>query len=199
MNSTASPFSARLEMTKIDIKSDIGVSVHCGSCSACCTSGFYIAVSKNKVKTLDRIAEDLLKTIPRIPELFYIGFNKKGHCHLLIENHCSIYDFRPDSCRTFECRIYSATGIKLDKDEISPINLPIKEWKFSYPTRNDVLQQERLVKAVSILKDNIDPNFSEPTSENRRLFALYAIQNTDNIINLWNDKNFELVNISQSG
>lgn len=194
----AAPFSDWLKMTQKAISNSAEAKVPCGDCSACCTSAFFIAVRKDETITLGKIPEDLLNEIPGIPDLYYLGFNELGHCHLLVDGLCSIYDHRPHSCRTFDCRVYTATGINLDKENNSPINIRINEWQFSYPTQNDRIQHENLLKAVSILKNNLDLDFSGPTSDNRRLFALYAIQNTDSTIKIWNEKSLELLEISKS-
>jgi len=171
----AGPFQAWLEMTRKAIQNGSDVKVPCGDCSACCRSGFFIAVSKGETQTLDRIPVDFLHDIPGIPEVLYIGFNDEGHCLLLKDGHCSIYENRPHSCRTFDCRVYNATGIQLDKDPSSPISKRVQEWGFTYPTEQDRARQEHLIQVSSILREHIPETPNDPSSENRRLLALKAI------------------------
>ena len=183
----AGSFSAWLEMTKKSIANGTGITVPCGSCGACCRSAFYIAVRQNEIKAFAHIPKELLSEIPGVPEVYYIGFNEQGHCPLLIDDLCSIYEYRPHSCKTFDCRVYTATGIKLDKEDNSPINMRVNEWKFSYATKNDRIQQGNLLRAVSILKENLDPGSMDPPTENRRLLALNAILHSERINTIWNE------------
>lgn len=183
----AGKFSAWLEMTKGTIQNRGDVKVPCGNCTACCTSGFYIAVGKHELGALKRIPEDLLNKIPGMPDLYYIGFNKKGHCHLLKDGLCSIYEDRPYSCRTFDCRVFTATGIDLDKDPSSPVNKKIREWRFNYPTRKDREQQDALKMAAAILKETKDPGLMDQTSENRRILALNAVLHMEKILSTINE------------
>lgn len=173
--SDAGSFSTWFVMAKEAITNDKETRVPCKGCNACCTSGFYIAVRKDEIDTLEHIPEKLLSEIPGMPELYFIGCTDQGHCPLLVDDLCSIYDHHPHSCKTFDCRIFTATGINLDKEDTSPINRRVKEWEFTSPKENDRIQHKELLRAVSVLKENLDPGSMDSTSENRRLLAHKAI------------------------
>ena len=53
---------------------------------------------------------------------------------MLIDNRCSIYEHRPQTCRTYDCRIFAATGVRLDDDEKELIARQTRRWRFSFPT-----------------------------------------------------------------
>ena len=41
-------------------------------------------------------------------------YDKRGHCPMLVDHQCSIYDDRPRTCRTYDCRIFPAAGVAND-------------------------------------------------------------------------------------
>ena len=44
------------------------------------------------------------------PGYLLLGYDERGACPVLVDDHCSIYDDRPLVCRTYDCRIYAATA-----------------------------------------------------------------------------------------
>jgi len=171
----AGPFSAWLELTRAALQGGEPVDVPCGSCTACCTSGFYIAVNKQETATLDMIPDEFFFEIPGAEEFVFIGFDQQGHCPLLEEGRCSIYQDRPIACRTFDCRIYTATGIRPEKDSSSPISRRIGSWIFEYPTKEDHIQQWILKTAALILTSRLEIEENPSAGENSRVCALRAI------------------------
>jgi hypothetical protein len=170
------------KMTVAAIQTSADVYVPCRDCTACCKSGFYIAVGKDETQTLERIPKKLLKRLPGLQDLYYLGHDQHGHCHLLKDGLCSIYEDRPHACRTFDCRIFIATGIQLDKDPASPINGRVQEWEFRYPTQGDQVTQEYLKQVAAILQEHTKPSPDDPSSENHRLLALKAILITSRLL-----------------
>jgi hypothetical protein len=51
---------------------------------------------------------------------------------MLIDNKCSIYEFRPETCREFDCRIFAATAIYMDDAAQVLISERAKNWYFDY-------------------------------------------------------------------
>jgi hypothetical protein len=49
-----------------------------------------------------------------------LGYDERGHCPLLVDGACSIYEHRPRACRTYDCRVFAATGVDLDDDGGDP-------------------------------------------------------------------------------
>jgi Fe-S-cluster containining protein len=181
MKSIAGPFSDWLELTRKAIDTGGVVDVPCGSCSACCCSGFFITVCMNETETLENIPGNLLKSIPGVRGTQYMECEPHGRCRLLREGLCSIYEYRPLSCRTFDCRIFAATGILPNRNEQSPINQRIKSWRFSYPTLRDRELQKSLHLAATYLLKVRETGLWEGSSENNRITALQAIMYMDKI------------------
>jgi hypothetical protein len=62
-----------------------------------------------------------------------LGYDERGHCAMLVDGKCSIYEHRPRACRTYDCRIFAATGVEVDSDQ-PDIGRRVKRWRFDYPT-----------------------------------------------------------------
>lgn len=88
--------------------SDVG----CGSCTACCTSSQFVHIGPDELDTLAHIPAQLLFPAPRLPRgNVLLGYDENGHCPMLVNGGCSIYEHRPRTCRTYDCRIFPAAGI----------------------------------------------------------------------------------------
>jgi Fe-S-cluster containining protein len=130
-------FSAWLRRTRVMLLKDSGVSVPCGLCRGCCTSSKFVHIRPEEVQTLSRIPDELLFAAPFLPKgTMVLGYDKNGHCPMLIENRCSIYEYRPLTCRNYDCRIFCAAGILPDKND-SRIRKQVQSWQFSYPYANE--------------------------------------------------------------
>ena len=55
---------------------------------------------------------------------------------MFIDNKCSIYDYRPQTCRTYDCRIFPATGLPAGSEK-PLIAQQAGRWKFAFPTTQD--------------------------------------------------------------
>ena len=75
----------------------------------------------------------LLFAAPNLPKGHVLmGFNQHGHCPMLIDNRCSIYDHRPRTCRVYDCRVFTAAGLEPDDERKVLITLRARRWRFSY-------------------------------------------------------------------
>ncbi len=61
-----------------------------------------------------------------------MGFDEQGHCFMFANGGCSIYPHRPETCRTYDCRVFTAAGMNAGPDK-SEINERIASWRFEYP------------------------------------------------------------------
>ncbi len=106
--------------------------VPCGSCTACCTSSQFIHIAPDETATLRRIPKALLFPAPRLPVGHVVmGFTERGHCPMFVDSACSIYDDRPQTCRTYDCRIFTATGVDASEDGRDDIARRTREWEFT--------------------------------------------------------------------
>jgi len=68
-------------------------------------------------------------------ELVLEYFREYVPCPFLENGSCSIYEHRPRTCRTYDCRVFPATGLRVDDDDDKElIAQRAQQWQFSYPT-----------------------------------------------------------------
>jgi Fe-S-cluster containining protein len=131
----AGEFSAWLRETRrARALETIGADVPCGSCNACCRSSYFIHVRPEETRTLGRIPKQLLFPAPGLPEGHVLmGFDDRGQCPMLVDDRCSIYEDRPQTCRDYDCRVLAATGIDPGREVgRAQIAARVRQWKFTY-------------------------------------------------------------------
>ena len=104
------------------LKSNIGVSVPCGACNACCRAGYAVRTNDGKLY---------------LPQ-------SDGSCLKLKYGHCSIYEDRPRTCVYYDCRTHFFSGVNPDQPVISEA---IKGWRVNRVTERDKVVL-RIIKAV---------------------------------------------------
>ena len=134
----AGDFNSWLGRTLNSLDEESGVDVPCGECSACCRSSYFIHIKPEDTQTIARIPRGLLFPAPGLPKgNVLLGFDKKGQCPMLVDGTCSIYDNRPQTCRSYDCRIFPATGIEASEENKALIKQQAGRWKFSFPNDHD--------------------------------------------------------------
>jgi Fe-S-cluster containining protein len=88
---------------------EIEENVPCGSCTLCCeklspyltpeeiASGLYPISLVNPTEEQKNINPDVGPTV-------VLYRKKEGGCGMFVDGKCSIYEYRPISCRQFDCR-----------------------------------------------------------------------------------------------
>ena len=61
-----------------------------------------------------------------------MGYDDHGQCPMLKGGECSIYDDRPQTCRDYDCRVFAATGIAVDREAQPEIARRVAAWAFTY-------------------------------------------------------------------
>ena len=113
-------------------------------------------IEPDEVDTLAHIPHELLFPAPRLSRGHVVlGYDERGHCPMLIDDTCSIYEHRPRACRTYDCRVFAATGLAVD-DEKPLIGERVARWKFSYPTPADRACHEAIRAEARKLGDETD-------------------------------------------
>ncbi len=131
-----------------------GVDVPCGDCNACCRSSYFIHIRPEETQTLRRIPKKLLFPAPFLPKgNVLLGYDERGQCPMLIAGKCAIYEHRPLTCRTYDCRIFTAAGIAADEADKALIAERIRRWQFSYPTERDRNQHLAVQAAARFLRE----------------------------------------------
>jgi Fe-S-cluster containining protein len=133
----AGEFSAWLDAMQRALRGERDSDVPCAGCTACCTSSQFVHIEPDETDTLAHIPPELLFPAPRMPRgHVLLGYDERGHCPMLIDDQCSIYEHRPRTCRTYDCRIFAATGIEVDDDK-PDIARRVRRWVFSFLADTD--------------------------------------------------------------
>lgn len=129
----AGDFSSWLQEVQGAIRGEGTARVPCGDCTACCTSGQFVHIGPDETDTLAHIPRQLLFPAPGLPRgHVLLGYDERGRCPMLVDDRCSIYEHRPRTCRTYDCRIFPATGV--DDDDNPLIAAQARRWRFDLST-----------------------------------------------------------------
>ena len=151
----AGDFSSWLAAMEAAIGGRADADVPCGACSACCTASQFVPIGPDETDTLAHIPAQLLFPAPRLPHGHVVlGYDERGHCPMLVDGRCSIYEHRPRTCRTYDCRIFAATGLAVDDDDAAraPIARQVRRWRFSFPVEADRQRRAAVRAAVASLR-----------------------------------------------
>jgi len=173
----AGNFSTWLDKIRNAQLSGDGMDVPCGECTACCRSFQFIHIGSNEKQTLARIPKELLFPAPGQPEGYMLmGYDSEGRCPMLVENTCSIYTDRPLTCRNYDCRIFPATGIKIDDKNMTLIAERTRFWKFGFNSDRDREAHKAVQTAVAFLRKNAESFPGGEVPCNATQLAILAIK-----------------------
>lgn len=147
--------------------------VPCAGCTACCRSSQFVHIAPDESETLARIPAELLFPAPGWPRgHLVLGYDERGHCPMLIDDQCSIYEHRPTTCRTYDCRIFAAAGIDADADKIE-ITRRVKQWRFAADP-NDEATRAAVRAATTYLDQRADVLGCTPVNQTQ--LAILALE-----------------------
>lgn len=136
----AGDFSTWLVAMQEALRGEAGSEVPCDGCTACCRSSQFVHIGPDETETLSHIPAELLFAAPRSPPgHVLLGYDSRGHCPMLDDDRCSIYEHRPRTCRTYDCRVFPATGVGVAAnggDQVL-IDERVQRWRFSYAAETD--------------------------------------------------------------
>lgn len=165
----AGRFSTWLDGIREVLRDGSTSDVPCGGCTACCTSSQFVHIGPDEHETLARIPRELRFAAPRLPAGHVLmGYDDRGHCPMLVDGACSIYEHRPRACRTYDCRVFAASGLELEGPEKSAINERVRRWRFRVPEQTD-RDRLRAVRSAAALLTEREP---ERTVTDRTLAAI---------------------------
>jgi uncharacterized protein len=154
----AGGFSAWLDEMAGALRGEHGSDVPCGTCTGCCTSSQFVHIGPDETDTLAHIPAALLFPAPRLPRgHVLLGYDERGHCPMLVDGACSIYEHRPRTCRTYDCRVFVAAGVRVDDPAKADIERRVERWQFSHPTETDRVEHEAVQAAAVFLRDRRVP------------------------------------------
>ena len=172
----AGGFSAWLVDMQAAIAGERDAEVPCGTCTACCTSSQFIHIGPDEVDTLAHIPTRLRFPAPRLPRgHVLLGYDERGHCPMLIDGLCSIYEHRPRTCRTYDCRVFPAGDVDVGEADQASIADRARRWRFTHPTPTDQLEHDAVRTAATFLADHagsLDEDVAPMTSTQRAVAAI---------------------------
>jgi RimJ/RimL family protein N-acetyltransferase/Fe-S-cluster containining protein len=148
----------------LDGRSD--ADVPCDGCTACCRSSQFVHVRPDETDALAHIPAELLFPAPGRPDGHQLmGYDEQGRCPMLVDDRCSIYEHRPRTCRTYDCRVFPATGFDLDDPARAPIAERAARWRFDLSGDEDRVRRGAVRAAARFVRDHGDllPGGSAPT------------------------------------
>ena len=170
----AGEFASWLSEIQGAIRGERGADVPCDGCTACCRSSQFVHIEPDETGTLSRIPRELLFPAPLRPSGHMIlGYDERGHCPMLVDDACSIYEHRPRTCRTYDCRVFPAAGIDAADDK-APIAQRARRWQFSFPAPDDRNAYAAVRAAATFLEDHPElyPEGAPPNVTQRAVLAV---------------------------
>ena len=140
-----------VQIADLMVKSGYGKEHHeaqvpCGGCRECCWFP-RVDVDPNQ-ESPERLAK---LDLEHDAEGYFLRKRADGACIHLRENGCTVYEYRPHSCREFDCRrlTLTGTGIKFGHGHVTPV------WEFpaSHPEDQAILLAFRIGAAQAIKED----------------------------------------------
>ena len=141
----AGPFAEWVVAMQAGLGEGTGTDVPCDGCVACCTSGQTIVVGPDEAAALPAAALVDLGDGDRA-----LAHDEQGCCVLLVDGACTAYEHRPRRCRTYDCRIFPATGL-VPEDDKPAIAERAAAWRFTYDEPDDRRRQQAVHMAVVLL------------------------------------------------
>lgn len=154
----AGDFASWLADIEAAVGGDRDATVPCGGCTACCESFQFVHVEPDEEDARAHIPAGLLFPAPARPDGHLVmGYDERGRCPMLRPEGCSIYEHRPRACRTYDCRVFAATGIDVSTSARSGrIAERVVRWRFGYPGAADEIAGRAVRAASAYLERNPD-------------------------------------------
>lgn len=145
----AGPFADWIVAMQAGLRDGTGSDVPCDGCVACCTSGQTIVVEGDEHDALAHLPASALVDLGDGDHA--LAHDDQGRCVLLVGGACTVYEHRPRRCRTYDCRIFPATGLAPEADKPA-IAERAAAWQFSYDTPEDRRRRDAVRLAVMTLR-----------------------------------------------
>jgi len=130
--------------------------VPCGDCNVCCMASYLVYIGPNEGNVLAAIPSSFLFPAADLAEgALLLMHDGNGTCPLLIKGNCSAYRNRPRNCRSYDCRVFAATGISPGGDR-PLVSERVDGWEFDYPFQTDHDEHKAVKSAACFLLENAD-------------------------------------------
>ncbi len=132
-------------------------------------------VEPDETAALARLPEELLFQAPGRPAGHkVVGHDQNGCCPMLVNDRCSIYEDRPRSCRSYDCRVFAAAGIAAGGADKHLVTEQVQRWVFEYPDPQDTARHEAVQAAAKFLMEH--PECTDVDTGQGTQLALLAIK-----------------------
>jgi Fe-S-cluster containining protein len=176
----AGDFSAWATGMQAAIRGERGSDVPCGGCTACCTASQFIHIAPDETETLARIPKPLLFPAPLMPEGHVVlGHDERGHCPMLVAGRCSIYADRPRTCRTYDCRVFAASGLAAEDGLIAE---RARRWRFGFPTGAARRRRDAVHEAAVFIRERPHDLPDGAAPANATQHAVLAVEMHDDFV-----------------
>jgi len=150
------------------------IEVSCGECVACCSSSHFVHIRPDDRRTLARVPRVLLVPAPGAPASHVVmGYDERGRCPMLHGGRCSIYEDRPLTCRTYDCRVFAAAGIDADRPAVTR---RVRGWAFELSAEEDRRALAAVRAAAAFLRRHPECFTGGAQADNPAHVALLALE-----------------------
>jgi uncharacterized protein len=148
----AGGYAAWLAGMDAALRGERDADVACDGCTACCASSQFVHIAPDETEALAHIPATLLFPAPRLPGGHVLmGYDERGRCPMLVDGGCSIYEHRPRTCRTYDCRVFPATGVA--PDDKPAIAQRARRWRFDVTTAEDRAARDAVRAAARYVRE----------------------------------------------
>lgn len=173
----AGDFSAWVTEMRGAIRGEHGSAVPCDGCTACCTSSQFVHITPDETDALAHIPPELVFPAPLAPPGHVLmGYDERGHCPMLVDGACSIYEHRPRTCRTYDCRVFPAAGVDLHDVDKVLIARRARRWRFRFPGPDDRTRHAAIRAATAFVREHADLLPSEAVPAATTQLAVLALE-----------------------
>ena len=169
----AGPFSTWITSMTAALRGEGDADVPCAGCTACCTASQFVTIGPDETDTISHVPEALRFPAPGRPGHFVLGYDERGHCPMLVDGGCSIYEHRPRACRTYDCRIFPAAGVEIDEPEKRRLAHRVEQWRFTYGGPDDRRRHDAVQAAARHLRER---------ARNATELAVLAVEHHDEFL-----------------
>ena len=144
----AGDLSTWLAGMRAALRGERDADVPCDGCTACCRSSQFVHIEPDETDTLAHVPVSLGFPAPGLPKGHVVmGYDEHGRCPMLGDDGCTIYEHRPRTCRTYDCRVFAATRVGPDASQPA-IAARVRRWRFSNGTADDRRLHDEIRAAV---------------------------------------------------
>jgi hypothetical protein len=136
----AGDFGPWLAQLRGALRGENDADVPCDGCSACCTSSQFVHIAPDEADALAHIPPQLRFPAPGLPPgHVLLGYDEHGRCPMLGDAGCTIYEHRPRTCRTYDCRVFAAAGLDVAEGDgtKAAIASRARRWRFTFADGDD--------------------------------------------------------------